>query len=57
MRHTIFGQLDLSSAARDTLDPALTWFGWHVPSAVAAVMVGVLGLSLLRLAMAELREA
>lgn len=54
MRHTVFAQLDLSTAARDALDPGLTWFGWQVPAGLAVVVVAAIGLALLRGAIAEL---
>jgi ABC-2 type transport system permease protein len=55
LRHTVFVQLDLSPAARAALDPGLTWFDWRLPSGVAVVVVAVLGIGLLRAAIAELQ--
>jgi ABC-2 type transport system permease protein len=43
MRHAVFDQLDVSSAARRTLDPGITWFGWHLPPLFEAGLVLVLG--------------
>ena len=28
MRHLVFSHLDVADAARRTLDPGVTWFGW-----------------------------
>jgi ABC-2 type transport system permease protein len=50
MRRLVFSHLDVSSAARHTLDPGVTWFGWHVPPPAEAGMVLVLGLAMLALA-------
>src|SRR5205814_10272832 len=30
MRRLVFNHLDISTAARQALDPGVTWFGWHV---------------------------
>ena len=32
MRRAIFSHLDISAAARQALDPGVTWFGWRVPT-------------------------
>jgi ABC-2 type transport system permease protein len=50
MRRLVFHHLDASAAARRTLDPGVTWWGWHVPSAVEAGIVLALGLALLTVA-------
>ena len=34
MRHLVFDHLDVSETARRTLDPGVTWFGWHAAAAV-----------------------
>lgn len=47
MRRLVFNHIDISAAARQTLDPGVTWFGWHVPSVVEAGMVLVTGLAML----------
>ena len=39
MRRLVFNHLDISAAARQTLDPGVTWWGWHLPSLVEAGMV------------------
>jgi ABC-2 type transport system permease protein len=53
MRRLVFSHLDLSESARRTLDPGVTWFGWHVPTLVEAAVVLVLGLVMLAIAIAE----
>jgi ABC-2 type transport system permease protein len=50
MRRLVFNHLDASEAARQTLDPGITWWGWHVPSAVEAGIVLLLGLAMLTIA-------
>jgi len=47
MRHLVFGHLDVSETARRTLDPGVTWFGWHLPPAFEASMVLLLGLAMM----------
>jgi ABC-2 type transport system permease protein len=51
MRRLVFDHLDVSEAARQALDPGVTWWGWHVPPAVEAGIVLLLGLALLAVAM------
>ena len=46
----MFDHLDVSEAARRTLDPGVTWFGWQVPALVEVAMVLALGLAMLALA-------
>jgi ABC-2 type transport system permease protein len=53
MRRLVFSHLSISPAARATLDPGITWWGWRVPSLLEAAMVLVLGLIMLGIAIAE----
>jgi ABC-2 type transport system permease protein len=53
MRRLVFSHLDISEAARRTLDPGVTWFGWHLPSLLEAAMVLVLGLIMMAIAIVE----
>jgi ABC-2 type transport system permease protein len=50
MRRLVFNHLEASEAARQALDPGVTWWGWHVPSGVEAGIVLLLGLALLTVA-------
>jgi len=50
MRHAIFSHLHVSAAARHALVPGVTWFGWHVPGALEAAVVGLLGAVMLGVA-------
>jgi ABC-2 type transport system permease protein len=50
MRHLVFGHLDVSETARQTLDPGVTWFGWVVPPVLEVGIVLLLGLAMLALA-------
>jgi ABC-2 type transport system permease protein len=56
MRHTVFSYLDLPAGVQDSLDSGVTWFGWSVPSVLCVVVVGALGLIMLRIAVAELEH-
>ncbi len=50
MRHLVFSHLDISESARQTLDPGVSWFGWHVPPLFEAGMVLLLGLAMMGVA-------
>ena len=50
MRHLVFSHLDVSETARRTLDPGVTWWGWHLPPLFEAGMVLLLGLAMLGVA-------
>jgi ABC-2 type transport system permease protein len=53
MRRLVFSHLDISAAARRTLDPGVTWWGWHVPALLEAAVIVVLGLVMLAIAIWE----
>ncbi len=53
MRRIVFSHLDISPAARQALDPGVTWFGWRVPTLVEAGVIVVLGLIMLGVAIWE----
>ena len=50
MRRLVFDHLDVSEAARRTLAPGVTWWGWHLPPLVEVGMVLALGLAMLAVA-------
>ena len=50
MRHLVFDHIEVSEAARRTLDPGVTWFGWQVPALLEVGIVLVLGVAMLRAA-------
>ena len=50
MRRLVFSDLDVSEAARRTLDPGVTLWGWHLPPWFEAGMVLLLGLAMMRVA-------
>ena len=54
MRHLVFSHLDISEAARRTLDPGVTWWGWHLPPWFEAGMVLLLGLAMMGVAIRQL---
>ena len=53
IRSTVFDHLDLSSAARATFDPGITWGGWQVPVPLQVAIVATTCLVLLGLAVAR----
>ena len=53
MRRLVFSHLSISSAARQALDPGITWWGWHVPALLEAGVVLLLGLGMLAIAIWE----
>jgi ABC-2 type transport system permease protein len=53
MRRLVFGHLSISSSARHTLDPGVTWWGWHVPALLEAAVIAALGLLMLAIAIWE----
>lgn len=57
VRTTVFGYLDAPQAAKDALNPPLTWNGWVVPMAVQLGVVIVLGLGLMALAAKQFEKA
>lgn len=57
IRHVVFAQLDISDAARATLNPGVTWFGWHVPIGVEIGVVALFAAGMLSIAIAQFRRA
>jgi ABC-2 type transport system permease protein len=53
MRRLVFSHLDVSEAARRTLDPGVSWWGWHLPPWFEVGMVLLLGLTMLGLAIRQ----
>jgi ABC-2 type transport system permease protein len=53
MRRLVFNHLDISEAARRTLDSGVTWFGWRVPTLVELAMVLALGLGMMAVAILQ----
>jgi len=50
MRRLLFDHLDISEAARHTLDSGVTWFGWRVPTLLELGIVLLLGLAMMAVA-------
>ncbi len=50
MRHLVFEHIDASQSARATLDPGISWFGWHLPPLFEAGLVLALGVAMMALA-------
>jgi ABC-2 type transport system permease protein len=57
IRRIVFSHLSIPEAARRTLDPGVTWWGWHVPGALEAGVVAALGLLMLAIAIAQFSRA
>ncbi len=53
MRRLVFSHISISPAARQALDPGVTWFGWHVPAVLEAGIILLLGLIMLGIAIWE----
>ena len=53
MRRLVFSYLDVSEAARRTLDPGVSWWGWHLPPWFEVGMVLLLGLTMLGVAIRQ----
>jgi ABC-2 type transport system permease protein len=53
MRHVVFAHLTMSDRVRRALDPGVFWGSWHVPAAVEALIVLVLGAAMLGIAIVE----
>jgi ABC-2 type transport system permease protein len=47
MRHLVFNHLDVSEAARETLDPGVSLWGWQLPPLLEVALVLVLGMAML----------
>jgi ABC-2 type transport system permease protein len=53
MRRVVFSHLQISTAARRTLDPGVTWWGWHVPGMLELAVVAAIGLVCLAIGVIE----
>ncbi len=53
MRRAVFARLNISTVARHTLDPGVTWFGWRVPGLIEAAVVALIGLVMLAIGIWE----
>ena len=53
MRRLVFAHLTISPAARQALDPGVTWWGWRVPAGLEVAIVAILGLAMLGVAIWE----
>jgi ABC-2 type transport system permease protein len=53
MRRLVFSHLHVSAAARQTLDPGVHWWSWHVPALLEAGIVLAMGLAMLGIAIWE----
>lgn len=57
MRRLVFNHLDISEAARHTLAPGVTWWGWRVPVLAEVAIVLALGLAMLTVAVVQFTRA
>jgi ABC-2 type transport system permease protein len=53
MRRLVFSHLHISALARRTLDPGVTWWSWHVPGVVEALVVALIGALMLAVAIVQ----
>ncbi|MDQ3310698.1 MAG: ABC transporter permease [Actinomycetota bacterium] len=53
LRRLVFDRLDISDAARRTLAPGVTWWGWRVPSLVEVGIVLARGVAMLAVAILQ----
>ena len=53
MRRAVFAHLHISPVARHALDPGVTWWSWHIPSLLEAAVVGLIGLTMLAVAIVQ----
>jgi ABC-2 type transport system permease protein len=53
MRRIVFNHLDISSEARQALDPGVTWWGWRVPTGLEITIVFAMGMVMLGIAIWE----
>jgi ABC-2 type transport system permease protein len=53
MRRLVFNHLDISPAAKATLSPGVTWWGWRLPALFEAGVIVALGLLMLSIAIWE----
>ena len=56
LRKAVFAHVDASPAVRDRLAPGVTWAGWHVPVPLELAIVGVMGLAMLAVAIAQFQR-
>jgi ABC-2 type transport system permease protein len=56
IRTAVFDRLTLPDSVRAQLNPAITWFGWSVPTAVQLLLVAAIGLALFVVAVAQFQK-
>jgi ABC-2 type transport system permease protein len=57
IRRIIFTHLSISGAARRTLDPGVSWWGWHVPAGAEVAVIALLGTVMLSIAIWQFSRA
>ncbi len=57
IRRIIFASLSISVAARRTLDPGVSWWGWHVPAGAEVAVIALLGTIMLSIAIWQFSRA
>jgi ABC-2 type transport system permease protein len=57
IRRVVFAHLNISAAARRTLDPGVTWWGWHVPGVLEAAVLALIGATMLAVAIWQFNRA
>ncbi len=57
IRRIVFAHLTIPAEARRTLDPGVTWWGWHVPGVLEAAVIALLGAIMLTVAIVRFSRA
>ncbi len=57
IRRIIFAHLSISDAARHSLDPGVSWWGWHVPAGAEVAVIALLGTVMLSIAIWQFSRA
>jgi ABC-2 type transport system permease protein len=56
MRRLVLDHVDVSDAARATLDPGVSWWGWHLPVWFEVAMLLLLGLAMMGVAVRQFQR-
>jgi ABC-2 type transport system permease protein len=57
IRRIIFAHLAISDEARHSLDPGVSWWGWHVPAGAEVAVIALLGTTMLSIAIWQFTRA
>ncbi|MQA14838.1 MAG: ABC transporter permease subunit [Pseudonocardiaceae bacterium] len=57
MRSAVFDHLDVGTAAREAMNPGVTWWGWQVPIPLELTLVALMAVGMLAVAVVQFRRA